>query len=108
MIPRQDEVLIDIPLGKEPQILAHGVRRACKPVWAVRRLLGGEYFDKAGREAGARQGIGACDMPVERGRVELRQDVNTMNLRVDAVTDRNVDKAILCPQGYSRFRAQLG
>src|SRR2546423_4957151 len=85
MIPGQNELLIDIPLRKDPQILAHGVRRACKPTRAVRRLLGGEHFDKAWGEAGAGPGVGPRNMPVQRGRVELRQDVNAGDLRVDAI-----------------------
>ena len=108
MIAGQNEVLIDIPLREDPQILAHGVRRAFEPTRAVRRLLGGQHFDKSLREAGTGQGVGARDMPVERGRVELRQDVNAVDLRVDAVTDRNVDQAILGAQGHRRFCAQFG
>src|SRR2546426_12832096 len=95
MIPGQTELLTAIPLGKSPQIRSHGVRRASKPTRAVRRLLGGEHFDKALREASACQGVGARNMPIERGGVELRQDVNAVDLRVDAVTDRNVDQTIL-------------
>src|SRR2546422_9226218 len=107
MVPRQKEVLIDIPLRKYPQILAHSVRRAFKPTRAVRRLLGGEDFDKALREASACQGVGTRNMPIERGGVELRQDVNAVDLRVDTVADRNVDQAILGAQGHRWFRAQL-
>ena len=70
MVARQNEVLIDIPLRKEPQILAHGVCGAFKPTRAVRRLLGGEHFDKAGGETRAGQGIGARQMPIEGGGVE--------------------------------------
>ena len=59
-------------------------------------------------EAGAGPGVGPRNMPVQRGRVELCQDINAGDFRVDAVTDRNVDQAILGAQGHRGFRTQLG
>src|SRR5688572_22604504 len=47
-------------------------------------------------------------MPVERRRVKLRQNVNLFDLRVDAITDRNVDQAVFGGQRNRRLRSQLG
>jgi hypothetical protein len=47
-------------------------------------------------------------MPVERGGVKLRQNVNALDLRVDTITDGNIDQTILGPQRDRWLGAKFG
>ena len=47
-------------------------------------------------------------MPIERGRVELRQNVDSLDLRVDAIADGNIDQAIFGAEGNGRLGAKFG
>lgn len=47
-------------------------------------------------------------MAIEGGGVELRQDVDLVDVRVDAVADRDVYEAVVGPQGHSWLGALLG
>ena len=47
-------------------------------------------------------------MAVERGRVELREHVNALEARVQAVADGDVDEAIFATQRHCGFGAVFG
>ena len=108
VIAGQNQILIDIPLREEPNILAHGVGRSFEPTRAFGSLLSREYFDKSLGETSSQSGIGAGNMPVERGGIKLCQNVNSLDIGVDTITDRNIDQAILGAQRHRRLGAQLG
>src|SRR5262245_41103148 len=105
MISRKNDVLVDIPFVEEPTIFAYGVGGAFEPAWALGCLLRGQYFDKSLRKTGGSRSIGARYMPVERCRIELRQDVNLFDFGIDAVADGDVDQTILGAQRHRRFSA---
>ena len=88
-----------------PCTLAHRVRRALKPRGAVGCLLGGKDLDEAAREHV--ETIRLRDVPVERRRVELRQNEDALQARVQAVADRHVDEAILAADRDRRLRAHV-
>jgi hypothetical protein len=47
-------------------------------------------------------------MPIERGRIKLGENVYPLDLRVDAVTDGDIDQAILGAERNSRLGAEFG
>ena len=47
-------------------------------------------------------------MSVERGRIELRKDIDPLDLRINAVADGDVDQAILAGERNGGFSAKLG
>ena len=47
-------------------------------------------------------------MPIERGRVELRQNVDSLDLRVDAIADGDIDQAIFGAEGNGWLGAKFG
>ncbi len=88
------------------QLLAHRVCRALVPVRALRGLLRRPDLDPAGMEHVKVIRLG--NMPVERDGVELGQNGNPVDPRVDAVADRNIDETILAGDGHGRLRAHFG
>jgi hypothetical protein len=93
-------------MGKIPEMLKvapHRVRRALIPVRALLGLLGGEDVHEAAAEGIEVESV--LDVPVQRSRVELRQQENPVDVAVDAIADRNIDEAILSRQGHRRFAA---
>jgi hypothetical protein len=46
-------------------------------------------------------------MPVKRGRIKLRQYIDPLDFRVDAVADGNVDQAILAGERNGGFGAKF-
>ena len=50
LIAGKDQQLIHIPSLDQLAVLAHGIRRALKPAWAVGGLLGRQHLDKAAVE----------------------------------------------------------
>jgi hypothetical protein len=47
-------------------------------------------------------------VPVQRGRVELGQAVDLVDVAVEAVADRDVNEAVVSAQWHSRLGALLG
>jgi hypothetical protein len=76
-----------------------------KPVRVAVGLLGGEHFDKAVRESA--EAIRARDVAVERRGVELREDEDADDVRVDAVADGDVDESVLAAERDGGFRTQF-
>lgn len=52
--------------------------------------------------------IGLGEVAIEGGRVELRQDVDLVDVGIDAVADWNVYEAVVSTQGHSRLGPLLG
>jgi hypothetical protein len=101
MVTREDDVVLSRMLAEVPRRLAYGVRCSLVPVRVVGCLLGRENLDEAAREAV--QPVGVRDVPVERGRVELREYEDAADVSVQAPADRNVDQAVLAADRYRRF-----
>jgi hypothetical protein len=47
-------------------------------------------------------------MAIERGGIELRQNINPLDLRIDAIADGNIDQAILGGERNRWLGAQFG
>jgi len=79
-----------------------------EPNLALRGLLRGENLDKTLAEAGADVAVVRLgEVAVERRGVELREAVHLVNIRVDAVRDRDVDEAVVRAEGDRGLRALL-
>ena len=88
------------------QVLADRVSRALIPGFLVARLLGGEDVDEATAETV--ELIRLLDMLMQGRGVELRQDKDLVEARVEAVADRDVDEAVVAREGHRRLAAILG
>jgi hypothetical protein len=74
-----------------------------------------EVLEGSARRRGSHEAAGEVielvrlgDVPVQRGRVELREQVDALEVGVDAVGDRDVDQAILARQRHRGLGAFLG
>src|SRR5690606_9932748 len=67
------------------------------------RLLGREDVDKA--PAKGIKMIRVLNVPVQRGRVELGEDEDAVDARVEAVADRDIHQPVFACQGYGRLAA---
>lgn len=52
--------------------------------------------------------ISPGDVTVERDRVELSQEGNAVDIRIDAVADRNINQSVFPAKGDSRFCSDFG
>ena len=73
---------------------------------SVEGLRGGEEFDEAAGEVV--ELVGLRDVPVQRGGIELGQQVNAPQTGVDAVGDGNIHEPILAGQRHRRLGALFG
>ena len=78
LVPGKNDDVLIILLREIAQVLADRVGCSLIPARATRCLLRGEDFDKTPREPVER--IALMNVPVQRGRVELREDVNVADV----------------------------
>ena len=105
MIAGEDQVVVGIVACEMAHGLPHGVGRALEPVRVVGRLFGREDFDESLAEM--IHPIGLRDVPVERLRIELRQDENPADVGVQAVADGDVNQTIVPADRHRRLRPIL-
>ena len=105
MIAGKNQVVVGVVAHEVPRRLPHRVGRPLKPVRVVGRLLGREDFHEPRTEQ--IHPVRLRDVPVERRRVELREDEDAPDVGVQAIADRNVDQAVLAADRDSRLRAML-
>ena len=98
---KNDSELVGIR-GKMIEILSHRVGRALIPVHAVGALLRRENLDEAGGEGV--EPIALLDVPVEGSTVELCEQEDPAQVRIEAVGDRYVHQTVLAREGDRRFR----
>jgi hypothetical protein len=106
LVAREDQDLVGVLLEQPGEGLAHGVGRPLEPVAIVQRLLGGQNVDVAVAEGA--EAVGLVDVAVEAGAVELGDDEDPVDPRVQAVADRDVDEAELPAHRHGRLRAVAG
>jgi hypothetical protein len=106
VVAGENQVVVGIDFTEVAGGLSDGVGRALEPVFALRRLLRGQHFDEPLREQ--IHPVGLRDVPVERGRVELGQDVDPFEPRMQAVAERYVDQPVLAADRNGRLRSLVG
>lgn len=107
LIAGEDQHLIDIPTLKQLLVLAHGIRCPLKPTRTCGGLLSGQNFNEPTAETSA-EVVGQAEMAIERLAVELREHINFLNARVDAIADGDVNEAIAATQRDCRLGAGGG
>lgn len=105
MIAGEDQVIACLVAHEVAHRLAHGVRRALKPVGPVGRLLGREDLDEPVGEV--IEPVRLRDVAVERRGVELRQDEDAPEFRVQTVGNRDVDQPVLPADRHGRLRPHV-
>jgi hypothetical protein len=93
MVAGEDEVMARRMPCEVTCRLTYGVGCSLEPVRIVGCLLGGEDFDKTLREVV--EPVRHRDVTIERGGIELRQNVDAADVRVQAVAHGNVDQPVL-------------
>ena len=106
LVPAEDEQVVPLVVHEVNHVLADGVGGALIPRGVGVGLLGGEDFDEAAGEVV--ELVGLRDVPVQRGGVELGEQVDAPQAGVDAVGDGDIDQAILAGQRHRRLGALLG
>ena len=84
-------------------LFAQCIRRALVPVDAAGRLFGRQYLHPAAREQA--ELIGLSNMPVQRNRIVLRQDVDLLDAGVETVADGNIHQPVTAGDGHRRLGA---
>ena len=105
LVAAQDEQVVEIVVHKVDEIFPHRVRRAFIPRCVVERLLRREDFHEAGGELV--ELVGARNVAVQRGGIELRQNVNAPEAGVDAVGNRDVHDAVFAGERHGGLGAVL-
>ena len=102
---KNDSELVRIG-GKVIEVLPHRVGRALIPIHAVGALLRRENLDESGGEGV--EPIALLDVPVEGSTVELCEQEDPAQVRIEAIGDRYVHQTILAREGDRRFGPILG
>ena len=106
LIATQDKIVIVRAFQKVSHVLANGVGRALVPLRTLGGLLRRQNIDKTPRKIV--ELVARLDMSMQRHAVELRQDIDRTQSRIQAVTDRDIDQPIFSAQRHRRLRAILG
>ena len=88
------------------EVLADRVGGALIPRLLIASLLGSEDVNEPAAEAV--ELVRLLDMLVQGCRVKLRQDEDLIKPRIQAITDRDVDQAVVTRQRHRRLAAILG
>ena len=106
MVARENQVVVRVVPLDLARGLPDGVGGALKPVGVVGRLFGRQDLDEPVAEE--IHAVGLRDVAVERRRVELRQDEDAPDVRVEAVADGDVDEPVLSANRHGGLGPQLG
>lgn len=106
VIAGQDDDVFDVfVLGilQQPQVLANSISSSFEPLLAAmtRSLCGSQNLDVAITEvAPVAKVVRARKMTVQRGRIELRENVDFVDPAIDAVAHRHVDQSVATSQRH--------
>ena len=103
LIAAEDDVIGERALEEVAQILSHSVGRSLIPMGASGCLLGSQNLYEAWREVVELEGRG--DVLMQRHAIELREHVNAANPGIQAVANRDIDKAVFTTERDGRLRS---
>ena len=106
LVPAQNEQVIPIVIAKMNRVLAHRVGGPLIPRSVGEGLFRRQHLDEPSRKM--IELVRLRNVPVQRGRVELRQQINPPQPRVDAVGNRNIDQPVFARQRDGRFGPFFG
>ncbi len=106
LVAAQNDELFEIVVQEMDEIFPHRVRRPFIPRGVGERLLRREDFHEpaAGKFV---ELVGARDVAVQRGRIELCQNVDAPEAGVDAVGDRDVHEPVFAGERHGGLGAVL-
>ncbi|MCK7523786.1 MAG: hypothetical protein MZV64_42290 [Ignavibacteriales bacterium] len=106
---------VEVVAGEDQVVVRVGSRAKCRAACRTASAVPWNQFGLSGVCSAARMSTKppenmsiryVCDdVPVERGRVELRQDEDPAQLGVQAVADRDVDQPVLAADRHRGLRA---
>ena len=106
LVAAEDDEILEVVVEEVCEVLANGVGGAFIPGSAGRGLFRCEDFNKPAGEVV--ELVGLRNVPVQRRGVELREDVDAFEVRVDAVRDRNVHQTVFAGEWNGGLGAFLG
>ena len=106
LVAAQNQEVIEIVVEEVDQVFADGIGRALVPRGGGGGLLRGHDFHEAGGKLV--ELVRPRNVAVERGGIELGQDVDAAEPGIDAVGNRDVDNPVFAGQRHGRFGAVLG
>ena len=106
LVTRENQRVLEVVVLEVLEILADRICRPLIPTRAGEALLGRQQFDEAATEV--IELVALRDVPVQRSRVELRQQVDATETAVDAVGNGDVDQTVLARQRHGRLGAIPG
>ena len=105
LVSRKDELIVVLKSDEPMQVLTHGIRRTLEPIRIRHRLLGRKDFDESSGEG--IEPVAVDDVMIQRGRIELRENENLLEARVQTIADRDIDQPVLAADRHGRLRSQL-
>ena len=87
------------------KVLANGIRGTLEPIRIRHRLFGRENFDESFGEW--IESVRVRDVPIQRRGIELRQNENLLQTRVQAIADRDIDQPVLAAERHCGLRSVL-
>ena len=106
LIAAQDQQVIEIVIQKVDQVLANGIGGALIPRGVGKGLFGGKNLDEAAGEMV--ELVGLRNVAMQRGGIELSQQIDPLQAGIDAVGNGNIDKPIFAGQRNGWFGAIFG
>jgi hypothetical protein len=106
LITAKNQNVLAVLIIEVDQVLANRIGRPFKPSpIGIHRLLRSEQLDKTPGKI--IKTVGLTNVLVQRNTQKLRDDINFIDVTVQAVADRNVDESVLGRQRNSRFRSDF-
>ena len=105
LITREDGDVRSVVAGKVLDALAHSIGGALEPIHPVVGLFGSQDIHKSAIEHV--ELVGLDDVLVERGGVELCEDKDFVDVRVQTIADRDVYDPVFAGKGPRGLAALL-
>lgn len=108
MIPREDDNILYgsvLNILKEPGILSNCISRPLEPLLVCWRLCGSQHLHKpiSSKPHTTAKVVRPRQVSIEGGTVELSQNIDLADARVDAIAHGNVYEPINTSNGHSRL-----
>jgi hypothetical protein len=106
LIAAKNQNVLAVLIIEVDKVLANRISRTFKPSpIGIHRLLCSEQLDKTTRKV--IKTVRLTNVLMQRNTQKLRDDINFIDIAVQAVADRNVDESVLGRQRNSRFRSDF-
>ena len=112
MVARKDDNILNGPVFnvlKQPSILPDSICSPLEPLLVCGRLCGCQHLHKtiSPKADPAAKVVGAGQVAIQRGAVELGQDVDFADAAIDAVAHRDIDQSVNTSNWHCRLSTCL-